>query len=280
MRTSRKSDGRRRAVAQAGSPRGARFFVCGMNTSPYKLYFRITAMLFRRDYSSITPPNEWWYYTGNLLSADGSLFGFELTFVRQAVVSHAAKNKVARCSLPSTSRIGSQGYISGGSRRSIHRAHQCSGPGIAGAERDPRTHLEWKNGKVAGRRGSALKPSPKVSEHIRRCLGKRPRVTSRRERQTAEKAEDPACASHYISLPSSGTNGSITLNGKMFAKGLRAGLDGPEFSRIRSARTKRGRWDWSAGSTRGPQRVSSSTFAAVDCASIDPFSAGTYVDGK
>src|ERR1700694_30082 len=28
---------------------------------------------------------EWWYYTGNLKSADGRRFGFELTFFRQAV---------------------------------------------------------------------------------------------------------------------------------------------------------------------------------------------------
>src|SRR5450631_561381 len=28
---------------------------------------------------------EWWYYTGNLRSADGHKFGFELTFFRQGV---------------------------------------------------------------------------------------------------------------------------------------------------------------------------------------------------
>src|SRR5947207_3630452 len=28
---------------------------------------------------------EWWYYTGNLMSANGHRFGFELTFFRQGV---------------------------------------------------------------------------------------------------------------------------------------------------------------------------------------------------
>src|SRR5580704_16493226 len=28
---------------------------------------------------------EWWYYTGNLKSAEGHKFGFELTFFRQAI---------------------------------------------------------------------------------------------------------------------------------------------------------------------------------------------------
>ena len=35
---------------------------------------------------------EWWYYTGNLTSADGRHFGFELTFFRQAVNRDAAKS--------------------------------------------------------------------------------------------------------------------------------------------------------------------------------------------
>src|SRR5437879_13877350 len=34
---------------------------------------------------------EWWYYTGNLKSADGHRFGFELTFFRQAVSRDTAK---------------------------------------------------------------------------------------------------------------------------------------------------------------------------------------------
>jgi len=34
---------------------------------------------------------EWWYYTGNLKSADGHRFGFELTFFRQAVTRDPAK---------------------------------------------------------------------------------------------------------------------------------------------------------------------------------------------
>ena len=32
---------------------------------------------------------EWWYYTGNLESADGRHFGFQLTFFRSALASTA-----------------------------------------------------------------------------------------------------------------------------------------------------------------------------------------------
>src|SRR6266446_822953 len=34
---------------------------------------------------------EWWYYTGNLKSADGHRFGFELTFFRQAFIRDPAE---------------------------------------------------------------------------------------------------------------------------------------------------------------------------------------------
>ena len=40
---------------------------------------------------------EWWYYTGNVKSADGHRFGFELTFFRQAVNRDAGQNKLLGC---------------------------------------------------------------------------------------------------------------------------------------------------------------------------------------
>ena len=35
---------------------------------------------------------EWWYYTGNLKSADGHRFGFELTFFRQGASREPLRN--------------------------------------------------------------------------------------------------------------------------------------------------------------------------------------------
>src|SRR6267154_368334 len=40
----------------------------------------------REDYQT-----EWWYYTGNVKSADGQRFGFELTFCRQVWVCTASQ---------------------------------------------------------------------------------------------------------------------------------------------------------------------------------------------
>src|SRR5690349_18910527 len=47
---------------------------------------------FPRDYFNHPEfQTEWWYYTGNLKSADGHRFGFELTFFRKAVSGKPAK---------------------------------------------------------------------------------------------------------------------------------------------------------------------------------------------
>src|SRR5271165_4302417 len=45
----------------------------------------------RDNFSHPDFQTEWWYYTGNLKSADGRRFGFELTFFRQAVNRDTSK---------------------------------------------------------------------------------------------------------------------------------------------------------------------------------------------
>src|SRR5437763_8183639 len=81
---------------------------------------------------------EWWYYTGNLKSADGRRFGFELTFFRQAVARkgndspwHIHDLYMAHLAL---SDVNGHRFFHD---ERINRA----GPGIAGIEE--RTGLIW-----------------------------------------------------------------------------------------------------------------------------------------
>jgi predicted secreted hydrolase len=50
---------------------------------------------------------EWWYYTGNLESADGRRFGYQLTFFRRAITppSTAAQGATPRASDWATNQI-------------------------------------------------------------------------------------------------------------------------------------------------------------------------------
>src|SRR5229473_854250 len=74
---------------------------------------------------------EWWYYTGNVRSAAGHRFGFELTFFRQGVDREVRKNTawdlrdlyIAHLALSD---------LDGGKFIHAERANRA-GPGIAGA---------------------------------------------------------------------------------------------------------------------------------------------------
>src|ERR1700735_1006977 len=74
---------------------------------------------------------EWWYYTGNLRTADGRRFGFELTFFRQAVARPATAstwdiNDIWMAHLALSDIEGHQ---------FLHTERlNRSGPGIAGAD--------------------------------------------------------------------------------------------------------------------------------------------------
>src|ERR1700752_2366171 len=94
---------------------------------------------FPRDYfNHENYQTEWWYYTGNLKSADGHRFGFELTFFRQGV-SRADNTSpwfvhdlwMAHIAL---SDINGQHFYS---EDRLNRA----GPGVAGV--DAQTGLVW-----------------------------------------------------------------------------------------------------------------------------------------
>src|SRR6202171_4633886 len=55
-------------------------------TTPYRVAVTGYRYEFPRDHFNHPDfQTEWWYYTGNLHTADGRRFGFELTFFREAV---------------------------------------------------------------------------------------------------------------------------------------------------------------------------------------------------
>src|ERR1700687_5615734 len=58
----------------------------GASEEPYRLAVPGYRYEFPRDHFNHPEfQTEWWYYTGNLQTAEGRRFGFELTFVRQRV---------------------------------------------------------------------------------------------------------------------------------------------------------------------------------------------------
>src|ERR1700759_4758208 len=68
------------------------FATCAQTDSQYAVATPGYRYEFPRDHFDHPEyQTEWWYYTGNVASADGRHFGFELTFFRQGVDRGAAK---------------------------------------------------------------------------------------------------------------------------------------------------------------------------------------------
>ncbi len=138
-------------------------------SDPYRLALPNYRFEFPRDHFNHPEfQTEWWYYTGNLRTAEGRRFGFELTFFRQAVDRQPAATVwdlkdvwMAHLALSD---------IDGGQFLHTERFNR-TGPGIAGADlKQARVwngnwQAQWtfdpsgagrKHANLASRRGSLL----------------------------------------------------------------------------------------------------------------------------
>jgi predicted secreted hydrolase len=206
---------------------------------------------------------EWWYYTGNVKSADGHRFGFELTFFRQGVNRDAAKTNawdlrdlyLAHLALSD---------LDGGHFYHAERTNRA-GPGIAGVSGADRRiwngnwEIQW-NGDDQKLR--AVDPSFEL--HL--TLRSEKSLVIQGENGVSQKAAGPGHGSHYISLTHLATSGAIVLNGKEFQVTGLAWMD-HEFFTHQLEKDQIG-WDTELMLFRIRRKDGS----------VDPFSAATYVD--
>src|SRR5258708_22465282 len=156
---------------------------------------------------------EWWYYTGNLKSADGHRFGFELTFFRQGVDRDSKT--------PGTWEVRDLYFahlalsdLDGGKFLHAERTNRA-GPGIAGvSEADGRI---WNgNWQVAWRGDQQVLHAidGRFALHFTLRSAKPPVIHG--ENGVSQKAEGAGRASHYTSLTRLNTHGEIELGGRKF----------------------------------------------------------------
>jgi predicted secreted hydrolase len=169
---------------------------------------------------------EWWYYTGNLQSAAGNRYGFQLTFFRRRITPMGSEKKWPR---PASAWRTSQIYLAhaalsdlGGKHHFYDQRMGRGALGIAGVTRDHDTVRIFVN-KWSARIG------PKV-HHLKVISGKfsfdldlaplKP-AAAHGNRGYSRKGSTPDRASCYYSLTRLETKGEVTLAGKKFAvKGL------------------------------------------------------------
>jgi predicted secreted hydrolase len=222
---------------------------------------------------------EWWYYTGNLKSADGHRFGFELTFFRQAVARDANDSRNANKSPWQVNDL----YLAHlalsdlNGRRFYHDERiNRAGPGIAGV--DQQTGLIWNgNWQVQlSPPSQALRAlNDQFAIMLQLASAKAPVIHGRDG--VSRKAEGAGHASHYISLTRLLASGTIVHQGATFAVEGSAWMDHEFFSDSMDA--SESGWDWLSLQLDDNTEVMLYRLRHLD-GTVDPFSSGTYIDAQ
>jgi len=217
---------------------------------------------------------EWWYYTGNVKSSDGHGFGFELTFFRQAVSRDSAKAAawdvrdlyLAHLALSD---------LDGGKFHYAERTNR-SGPGIAGAD-EPSGRIWNGNWQIVWENGEQKLQAIDDRFQLRFALrSEKPPVIHGRD-GVSQKAEGAGRASHYISLTRLTTSGFIELGGRKFEVTGTSWMDHEFFTHQLTA--DQTGWDWLSLQLEDNTELMLFHIRRRD-GSIDPYSAGTFLDAQ
>jgi predicted secreted hydrolase len=215
---------------------------------------------------------EWWYYTGNLHTADGRRFGFELTFFRHGVDREPRPlgvwdvRDVWLAHLALSDINGNQFFHT----ERLNRA----GPGIAGADLgqarvwNGNWQVRWQ---APGQRIQAVADRFSIDLSLR--SDKPPVIHG--INGVSQKAEGPGRASHYISLTRLITQGALIVDGKKFEVDGLTWMDHEFFTH--QLESNQSGWDWFSLQFDDGSEMMLFRIRRKD-GSADPFSAGTYID--
>ena len=225
---------------------------------------------FPRDYFEHPDyQTEWWYYTGNVRTAAGRPYGFELVFFRQGVRRGPSDN-------PSAWRV-DDAYLAHaavtdiqGRRFAYFERLNRAGPGIAGASFDQRRVWNGNWSAAWDDRGQILTA---LTDDFRFRLQLRPLtpVVVHGENGVSQKAAGAGSASYYISLPRLAVTGE--LDGQPVTG--TAWMDHEWFThQLTAAQTG---WDWFSAQLDDGSELMLFELRRKD-GTADPYSSGTWVD--
>jgi predicted secreted hydrolase len=217
---------------------------------------------------------EWWYYTGNLTAADGHRFGFELTFFRQGVSRDASKTATWDVEDVYLAHL-ALSDLDGGEFYHAERTNRA-GPQIAGVSET--TQRIWNGNWSAEWKGDAQQLRAVDERFALELLlrSDKPPVIHG-ENGVSQKADGAEHGSHYISFTRLQTSGTVRLLGKNFQVTGTAWMDHEFFTQQLS--DKQTGWDWFSIQLADNTELMLFELRRKD-GTIDPFSAGTYVDAQ
>src|ERR1700674_1521650 len=217
---------------------------------------------------------EWWYCTGNLKSAEGRRFGFELTFFRQAISRDPAKAAAWEVRDLYLAHL-ALSDLDGGQFLHAERTNR-SGPGISAVSEslgriwNGNWQIQWQ-----GRDQELKAVDERFQLHLKLHPEKPPVIHG--ENGVSQKADGPGHASHYVSLTRLATSGAIDLGKKRFEVSGTSWMDHEFFTdQLESDQTG---WDWLSLQLEDHTELMLFHIRRKD-GSLDPHSAGTYVDAN
>lgn len=189
---------------------------------------------------------EWWYYTGNLDSADGRHFGYQFTIFRRALGTVADAG--------ASEWRGDQLYMAhfsisdvAGGRFLHEQRHSRAGAGLAGATSEPRPNiwLEDLDMLALNDEGSRVRLRAAMENaSIDFTLEQAKAPVLRGDRGYSRKGVEAHHASHYYSIPRLTTRGTLTLDGEAIAVQGESWMDHEFFTQSLSGDVAG--WDWFA----------------------------------
>jgi predicted secreted hydrolase len=217
---------------------------------------------------------EWWYYTGNLKSNDGHRFGFELTFFRQAASRDPRKAAAWDVKDVYLAHL-ALSDLDGGKFYHAERTNR-SGPGIAGVD-ETRGRIWNGNWQIVWEKGAQELQAVDERFQLRLSLRSAKPPAVHGEDGMSQKAAGAGRASHYISLTRIHTSGFVELGEKKFEVTGTSWMD-HEFFTHQLTPDQTG-WDWLSLQLEDNTELMLFHIRRKD-GSIDPYSAGTYVDAQ
>jgi predicted secreted hydrolase len=222
---------------------------------------------------------EWWYYTGNLATAAGRRFGFQLTFFRNALAAHPPE----RASPWATNQIYLAHFtlsdIEAGRFRSFERLERGAA-GLAGAVASPfRVWLaDWSATGPAAipplrLRAAAGGEADGAAVDLTLSAGKPPVLEG--DHGLSRKGPEPGQASYYYSLPRLPAAGTVRSGGSTFAVSGLAWID-REWSTSSLGRDQVG-WDWFSLQLADGRDLMLYRLRRRD-GSVEPASSGTLIE--
>jgi predicted secreted hydrolase len=223
---------------------------------------------------------EWWYYTGNLATAEGQRFGYQLTFFRRALVPPAQRTE--RQSAWAADQVYMAHFaltdVAGKRFQAFERLARGAG-GLAGAQAEP-FHVwleDWQVEEVEP--GVVRMVAAQDGLALDLLLTDRKGPILQGDRGFSPKGPQPGNASFYYSLTRLETSGTVQVGETGYAVGGLSWMD-HEWSTSGLAADQVG-WDWFSIQLDDGSELMVFQLRKED-GSIDPFSNGAFIaaDGR